>query len=201
MKIEVRIEVAIRTRICKVQRLFRIHCNKDLNQREKSCEDTFMSILLNLIHSLSYRNTGFLQFNMENRHAIDQKHEITTAILQDLFMSRKDRLLYYLITAFPASNFHTIIDPETYFLTIMQGIIRILSDYGNSFSINKSIQCNRSPAFSDLLQEFIHLLRNKRTIIKPVNISVILKKDIRPVPDQILFGRILNYLLLPAITL
>ena len=52
MEVIIRIELAVRTWIGKVQCFIRIHGDKNLNQRKQSCKDAFMRIFFDLIVGL-----------------------------------------------------------------------------------------------------------------------------------------------------
>ena len=201
MKEKVRIELPVRARIGKIQRFLRIHCHKNLNQRKQPREYALMRILLNLIAGLRYRHSGFLQFNMKDRHPVNQQHQITAPILQNLVVSWKQRLLCNLVAALASCNLQTVIDLQTDLLAVMKLVLRILPNDRNRLPIDKTIQRQRRAKAADLLQQLLHLLRNQRAVIQPVNVTIVLEQNIRPVLNQILLGRMMKDLFRPAIAL
>ena len=160
-----------------------------------------MRILFNLIDRLLHRYARALQLNVKDRHAVDQKHQIPAAVLQHLLMPWEQRLLHNLIAALPGSNFHAVINFQADLLAVVKFISRIFTDQRYCLAIDKTIQGERCAQCPDLLQELVHLLRNKRAVIQTVDITIVLKENVGPVLDQILLRGFIDYILLPAITL
>ena len=73
MKMEVRLKTSIRSGICKIKGLFRIHRNKNLHQCQDAGVNPLVRIFLNLMDRFLHRHTGSLQFHMKDRHPVDQK--------------------------------------------------------------------------------------------------------------------------------
>ena len=84
MEVIIRIELAVRAGIGKIQRFIRIHGDKNLNQRKQAGKDTLSRILLDLIGSLTYRDPAFLQLDMNDGHSVDQQHQIPSPVIHQL---------------------------------------------------------------------------------------------------------------------
>ena len=111
MKMKVRLKTPIRSGICKIKTLFRIHRNKNLHQCHDSGVNPLVRIFLNLMYRFLHRHTGSLQFHMKDRHPVDQKQQISAAILQNLFPSPENRLLCNLVHTASRRNLHPVINP------------------------------------------------------------------------------------------
>ena len=201
VEIEVRIEPSIWSRICEIQRLLRIHRDEYLHQGEQACEDTLMCILHQLVHRFLHIHTRALQFDMEDRHTVDEQHQIAATILQHLLMARKKRLFHDLVAALTCCDFHTIIDLQADFFSVVKRILLVLASDGNGTSIDKAIQRQRRTKRPHLLDQLIHFFLDQRAVVQTIDIAVIFKKNIRPVLNQILLCRTVQHLLLPAIAL
>ena len=81
MEIIVRVEASFRARIGEVKGFFWIHCDKDLDQRKESREDAFAGVFFNLVAGLAHRHTALFQLNMDDWHAVDEQHQVATAIV------------------------------------------------------------------------------------------------------------------------
>ena len=82
MKIIIRIKFALRAGIGKIESLFRVHGHKNLYQREQTGKATLGGIFLDLVASLTDRHAASFQFNMDDRHAVDEQQHISPAVIQ-----------------------------------------------------------------------------------------------------------------------
>ena len=86
-----------------------------------------MCIFLDLIGCLADRYATFLELDMDQWHAIDEKHEVAAPRVQHLVLGWIDRLLSDLISAFAARDFLAVIDVETDFLAEMRHIFFVVT--------------------------------------------------------------------------
>ena len=98
-----------------------------------------MRIFLYLVASLTNRNTALLQLDVNQRHTVDKKHKIATAVAYHMRRGRKLRLSYYLVAALPCGYFVTVVNFKAYFFAKMQGVGRIVALYRHRFSVDKPI--------------------------------------------------------------
>ena len=140
MEIKVLIKDTIRTGVSKIDRLFRLHRHKYLHQRKDPCEDTLIGVLLNLVMSLTHRNTTLFQLQMKHRHAINEQHQIATTVIQNFRLRFIFRLLGYLISTLPSGYFAAVINLEAHFFAKMERIIWIITGNRDRLTINKTIE-------------------------------------------------------------
>ena len=81
----------------------------------------------------------------------------------------------------------------------MQRVGRVIPLNGHSFTIDKAIQLQRCAKPGYLVENLLHFSISQRDIIQTVNITVIFKEDLFPVPDQIFLGFIPQNFRFPAI--
>ena len=187
---EVTVDPGTAARIGKIDRLLRVHRHKELDKCKKPGENPLVQIFFDLIDRLFRRDTRSLQLDMDERHAVDQQHHVAPAILQNLILSRKDRLLRDLIAAPSRRDLAGAEDKEADFLSVVKRIGRILPLDRHCSAINprmERIGCLTPP---DLLDQFVHLLLGQRAVIEPVDAVVVLIDDLRPVVDQVLLRRV-----------
>ena len=110
VEIVILIEPSIRAGIGEVHRFIRLHSNKDLHQRKQTREDTFVSILFDLVTCLTNVHTATLQLNMDNGHTIDQQGEVTTSIRENSRTGLENGLLRNLIAALTCGNFFAVVN-------------------------------------------------------------------------------------------
>ena len=83
MEIVAGVELSFRAGIGKVDRFFRVHGHKNLHQREQSHKNALCRVFFNLVASLFDGNTALFQFHVNDRHTIDEQHQIATAGIQN----------------------------------------------------------------------------------------------------------------------
>lgn len=54
-------------------------------------------MLLDLTSSLADGDAATLELDMDDRHAVDEQAQVSTAVVQNLVLRRIDRLLSYLV--------------------------------------------------------------------------------------------------------
>lgn len=123
--------------IGKIERLFWRHCYKDLYQREDSCKHSFFVIFLDLGRGLMDRNSAFFEFDMDDRHSIDQKKNVSPPIRQNFIFLFKFWLFDDLINAGSSGDFLSIIDVKSDFLATIERVVRIVPSNRNRYCIDK----------------------------------------------------------------
>lgn len=81
----------------------------------------------------------------------------------------------------------------------MQLVRRIVPLDGHGFSIDKAVELERGAQPGDLIENLLHLSIGEGDVVEAVDIPVVLKEDLLPVPDQILFGLVAQDLWFPAV--
>ena len=76
----VAVEIAF-ARIGEVHGIIRIDGHENLHESEQSGEHAFMRVFGDLIGGLTYGNAAFLQFDMDDRHAVDKQANISSTII------------------------------------------------------------------------------------------------------------------------
>ena len=175
------IENTILSRICKIDRFLRLHCNEYLYQRKDPPERTLMRILYDLVICIAYRNVASLKLDMDDRHTIDQEHQIPSSVIQNRRFRIEMRLLNNLVSALTISDFLTVINLQADFFSKVQFIIQIVSNNRYTPTVNKAVQLQRCPQIDDLFHDLLHLAIRQRTLIQTVSLSVVIEQNIRPV--------------------
>ena len=187
MEVEIGVKASFRTRIREIPGLFRVHSDEDLHERIDPRVDPLTCVFLNLEACLAYRNIRVLQLNMNNRHAVDQEKQIPSSLTLDIRVNRELRLVYDLIAAFAGSDFLSVVNLERNLFPEMRLIVFVIAFDNDAAAIDEAIQLHRGPERFDLLQDLSHFAFSQRVVVKPVNLPVVLEKNVRPVFDQILF--------------
>jgi len=198
MEIVAGVELSFRAGIGKVDRFFRVHGHKNLHQREQSRKNALCRVFFNLVASPFDGNTALFQFHVNDRHTIDEQHQIAAAVIQNFGLGGKLWLLCDLVAAKSGCNFQTIIDFQGHFFAEIQLIVRIVTLDKHTFAVDKFIQLHRRFRVHDLFHDLLHLAIRQRIIVQSVNATVVFKKDVRPVLDQLLFGVVFQHTIFPA---
>ena len=127
---------------------------------------------------------------MDDGHAIDQEHQVATAVIQHRRTTSEDWLLDNLVTALTSCDFMTVIYFEADFFVKMEVVIGIITFDGYSLTIYEAVQTYRSAEFTNLVQNLVHLCPGEGRVIQSIDASVVFKQDICPVLNQILLGRV-----------
>lgn len=175
VEIIVRIKLAVRAGIGEIQGFVRLHGHKNLHQREQPGEHTFMGVLLDLITCLTHRDAAFLEFHMDDRHAVDQQHEISPAVAGKGRLGPEDGLLRDLIPALPGGNLLPVIDLQADLPAKVEGIRRIVSLDGDGFAVDEAIEFEGRAQRFDLLQNLLHLAIGEGRVVQSVDAPVVLE--------------------------
>src|SRR5690554_4025293 len=185
MKIVILVKLPVRPRVSKIHRFHWLHCHEYLYQRKYSRENTLTRILLNLVISLAHRYSASFKFYMNNRHPVNEQHQVSLPIVHNSFCPLVLRLLHYLVPALSRCDLVSVINLKAHLFAKMQHVLRVIPRYGNRFTINKPVQLKWSSQFDNLLYDLLHLALRQSHSIKPVDISIILEKNSSPVVQQI----------------
>ena len=150
MEIVAGVELSFRAGIGKVDRFFRVHGHKNLHQREQSRKNALCRVFFNLVASLFDGNTALFQFHVNDRHTIDEQHQIAAAVIQNFGLGGELWLLCNLVAAESGCNFQTVIDFQGHFFAEIQLIVRIVTLDEHTFAVDKFIQLHRRFRVHDL---------------------------------------------------
>ena len=203
MKLELFVEDAIGAGISEVLRLLGVHGDEYLHQREQSFEYALSGIFANLADGLRYWHTALLQLDVEQGHAIDEQHKVAAAVVAQLRLRRKHRLLGYLVAALSPGDLVAVENLEGHLLTDVQPIVDIIPRDDDLFAVDQLVNGHRRALRPDLLDDLLHLSGRQRRAVQTVAVLVVLEENGRPVPHQLLLGRVLQHAarIVPAIGL
>ena len=102
-------------------------------------------------------------------------------------MNRELWLLDDLIAAFTGRDFLSVVNLERNLFPEMCLIVFVIAFDKDAAAIDEAIQLHRGPERLDLLKDLPHFTLSQRVIVQPVDLTVVLKKNVGPVFDQILF--------------
>lgn len=100
--------------------------------------------------------------------------------------------------ALPSGDLQAVINLQGNLPAKMLRIPRIVPKDRNGLSVDKAVKLQRHAQTGDLPQSLLHLALSQRIVVQPVNAAVVLEKDVRPVPDELLLRRVAQDFLFPA---
>ena len=116
VEIKVRVELSFWAGVCKVDGFFRVHGNKDLNQRKQPGKNALYRIFFNLVTGLFDGISALFQFHVDDRHSVDEQHQIATAVVQNFGLCGEFGLLCDLIPAVTGCNLQPVVNLQRHFL-------------------------------------------------------------------------------------
>ena len=134
-----------------------------------------MRVFGDLIGGLAYGDAAFLQFDMDDRHAVDKQANVSPAIVQHLIFSWINRLSCDLVPALPGGDFLTIIDFQADLLAVMSLILGIITFNGYGFTVNEGIQRQWRAQCFDLFEDLRHLAFGKALPIQSIDAFVVVE--------------------------
>ena len=170
----VAVEVAF-ARIGEVHSIVRIHGHEDLHESEQSGEHAFMRVFGDLIGGLAYGDAAFLQFDMDDRHAVDKQANISSTIVQHLAFRRINRLSCDLVPALPRCYFLPIVDLQADFLTVMSLVLGIITFNGHGLAVNEGVQRQWRAQCFDLFEDLRHLTLGKALPVQAIDAFVVVE--------------------------
>ena len=189
---EVRVERA-RARVGEIARLVGGHPHEDLRQAEKPREHALVGIFLNLTSGLADGDAAALELDMDDRHAVDEQAQVSTAVVQDLVLRRIDRLLSYLVATLAGCDLLTIIDLQAHLLTQVKRVVGVVARDGDGLSVDEPVECEWGLERFDLFDDLRHLALGERAAVQAVYVGVVLEQNLRPVVDEVLLGGIAKH--------
>ena len=196
----VAVEVAF-ARIGEVHGIVRIHGHEDLHESEQSGEHAFMRVFGDLIGGLAYGDAAFLQFDMDDRHAVDKQANVSPAIVQHLVFRRVHRLSCDLVPALPRCYFLPIVDFQADFLAEMCRICWIITFDGHGLAVDEGVQRQWCAQCFDLFEDLRHLTFGKALPIQSIDAFVVVEQDVGPIADKVLFGWVFQHAIGPSMAL
>ena len=134
-----------------------------------------MGIFLNLVACLAHRDAAFLELHMDDRHAVDQQHEISPAVAHKGRLSPEDGLLRDLIPALPGGDLLPVVDLQADLPAKVKGICRIVPLDGNGFAVDEAVELEGGAQGFDLFQDLHHLAVGEGRVVQPVDATVVLE--------------------------
>ena len=174
MEEEVRVERA-RAGVGEIARLVGGHPHEDLRQAEEPGEHALVGILLDLTGGLADGDAAALEFDMDDRHAVDEQAQVSATVVQDLALRRIDRLLSDLVAALAGCNLLTIIDFQAHLLAQMKRIVGVVARDGDSLSVDEPVERERGLERFDLFDDLRHLALGERAAVQAVYVGVVLE--------------------------
>ena len=170
----VAVEIAF-ARIGEVHGIIRIHGHENLHESEQSGEHAFMRVFGDLIGGLTYGNAAFLQFDMDDRHAVDEQADVSSTIVQHLAFRRINRLSCDLVPALPRCYFLAIVDLQADFLAEMRCVCGIVTFDGHGFAVDEGIQRQWRAQCFDLFEDLRHLTLGKALPVQAIDAFVVVE--------------------------
>ena len=112
---------------------------------------------------------------MDDRHAVDQQHEISPAVAHKGRLGSEDRLLRDLIPALPGGDLLPVVDLQADLPTKVEGVRRIVPLDGDGFAVDEAIELEGRAQGFDLLQNLLHLAGGEGRVIQSVDAPVVLE--------------------------
>ena len=170
----VAVEIAF-TGIGEVHGIVRIHGHEDLHESEQSGEHAFMRVFGDLIGGLAYGDAAFLQFDMDDRHAVDEQADVSSTIVQHFVFCRIHRLSCDLVAALPGGDFLAIVDLQADFLAEMCCVCGIVTFDGHGFAVDEGIQRQWRAQCFDLFEDLRHLTLGKALPVQAIDAFVVVE--------------------------
>ena len=170
----VAVEIAF-ARIGEVHGIIRIHGHEDLHESEQPGEHAFMRVFGDLIGGLAYGNAAFLQFDMDDRHAVDEQADVSSTIVQHFVFCRIHRLSCDLVPALPSGDFLAIVDLQADFLTEMCCVCGIVTFDGHGLAVDEGIQRQWRAQCFDLFEDLRHLTLGKALPVQAIDAFVVVE--------------------------
>ena len=162
-----------------------------------------MRVFFDLSGCLAYGDAAALEFDMDDRHAVDEQAQVSATVVQDLALRRIDRLLSYLVAALAGCDLLTIIDLQAYLLAQVKHIVWVVARDGDGLPVDEPVERERGLERFDLFDDLCHLALGERAAVQAVYVGVVLEQNLRPVVDEVLLGGIAKHAprVVPAVLL
>lgn len=194
-------EVATLAGVGKVHRLDGLHGHEDLHEREESGEHALVGVLLYLVARLGDGHAAALELDVDERHAVDEKGQVTTAIVESGGPRLEDGLLSDLVDAPAADDVATVVYVQAHLAVEVSDVIRVATSDGDGPSVDEAVGSHGRVQLRDLLQNLLHLTLGERVAVQPPVSLIVLVEDVRPVVQEVLLGGSEQHVALPAVVL
>lgn len=194
-------EVATLAGVGKVHRLDGLHGHEDLHEREEPGEHALVGVLLYLVARLGDGHAAALELDVDERHAVDEKGQVTTAIVESGGPRLEDGLLSDLVDAPAADDVATVVYVQAHLAVEVSDVIRVATSDGDGPSVDEAVGPHGRVQLRDLLQNLLHLTLGERVAVQPPVSLIVLVEDVRPVVQEVLLGGSEQHVALPAVVL
>ena len=161
-------------------------------------EDAFVGILLDLIHCLSYIYTTSLQFDMYNRHTVNEQHHIATSCSAKRMLGLESWLTNNLINTLSCMNLTSIEDSEIHLLAEVDLVIRIVTLYHHLTTVDELVHLVWVLQSVHLCHDLLHLSVGEFKVTKTIHVTIIIEYDSCPVFNEDILCWVHNYIRLPT---
>ena len=135
---------------------------------------------------------------MDNRHAINQQHDVTTTVACQRISGPKAWLTHNLVAALAGTDFPGIKDFQVYLLATVAGVKRIITLDAHILSVYQLVDHIGAATQVHLINDLLHLGRGQRIIAQQSTITVVVKDDAGPIADQVFLGGLHDHFI-PAV--
>lgn len=194
-------EVAAFAGVGKVHRLGRLHGHEDLHEREEPGEHALVGVLLYLVACLGDGHATALELDVDERHAVDEKGQVATAIVESGGTRLEDGLLGDLVDAPAASDVATVVYVQAHLAVEVRYVIGVVAGDGDGPPVDEAVEPHGRTQLRDLLQDLLHLTLGEWASVQPPVPLVVLVEDVRPVVQEALLGGLAQHAALPAVVL
>ena len=160
-----------------------------------------MSILLYLVACLKDGHAAALGLDVDERHAVDEKDQVTASIVEPVGSRLEDGLLGDLVDALTAGDVTAIVCVQAHLAVEVSDVIRVATSDGDGPSVDEAVGPHGRAQLRDLLQNLLHLTLGERAAVQPPVSLVVLVEDVRPVVQEVLLGGSEQHVALPAVVL
>lgn len=194
-------EVATLAKVGKVHRLDGLHGHEDLHEREEPGEHALVGVLLYLVARLGDGHAAALELDVDERHAVDEKGQVTTAIVESGGPRLEDGLLGDLVDAPAADDVATVVYVQAHLAVEVSDVIRVVTSDGDGPSVDEAVGPHGRAQPCGLLQNLLHLTLGERATVQPLVSLVVLVENVRPVAQEALLGGTVQHTALSTVIL
>ena len=204
---ELAVEVAVvgellDTGVRKVQRLVRVHGHEDLHElHDARREDALAGVLLDLHDGVAHIDAAALELDVDDRHAVDEQHHVATPLRKDALLRLEARLDGDLVAGAPARDLVAAVDAQGHLGAVVQRVHRVVALDDDVAPVDEAVHVGSRILGVHLLQDLAHLRVGERAPVQVVLVVVVGEEDVRPVPDEVLLGRVTQNPVSPALLL
>ena len=138
---------------------------------------------------------------MDERHTVDEKGQVTTAIVESGGARLEDGLLGDLVDAPAASDVATVVYVQAHLAVEVCYVIGVVAGDGDGPPVDEAVEPHGRTQLRDLLQDLLHLTLGEWASVQPPVPLVVLVEDVRPVVQEALLGGLAQHAALPAVVL